>query len=72
MATTQTLRHVPWTCRWGQFGGAISPAAGLIPGFVFWVCDRPQHPPGPRPLNRNTCETCVHWEAIEWPCDTVV
>lgn len=62
MVNTQTLRHVPWTCRWGQFGGPVVPAAGLTPGFVFWICDRPQDLPEPCPLDRGTCENCPYWE----------
>jgi hypothetical protein len=60
---TQILRRVPWTCRWGHFGGPVVPAGGLTPGFVFWMCDRPQDPPGPRALDVGTCENCPYWEA---------
>jgi hypothetical protein len=58
----QTLRHVPWTCRWGHFGGPVIPAPGVTPGFVFWVCERPQDPPGPRPLDHDSCQNCPYWE----------
>lgn len=59
---TQTLRHVPWTCRWGQFGGPVAPS-GLTPGFLFWMCARPQDPAGPRALDPGSCENCPYWES---------
>lgn len=69
MPVTQTLRHVPWTCRWGQFGGPVNMGVGLTPGFVFWMCNRPGERLGPKPLGPGNCERCEHWEAIEWPHD---
>jgi hypothetical protein len=66
MPTAQTLRRVPWTCRWGQFGGPVTPAGPPVSTAVFWVCDRPQGRAGPRPLHRSACEECPNWEPIEW------
>jgi len=61
MAKVQTLRKVPWTCRWGQFGGPVNPADMAIPGFVFWMCAYPAEA-SPRPLARGSCEVCPNWE----------
>lgn len=64
METTQMLRHVPWTCRWGRFGGPVDSPAGNAPGFVFWVCGHPDKK-GPKLLDRGSCEVCSLWEANE-------
>ena len=61
---TQSLRHVPWTCRWGRFGGPVDAPAGMGPGFVFWVCAHPGEG-GLRPLDRDSCERCPDWEPSE-------
>jgi hypothetical protein len=58
------LRHVPWTCRWGRFGGPVQPSASTFRGFVFWVCLHPQAEPH-RLLDRGSCEGCPWWEANE-------
>lgn len=55
------LRRVPWTCRWGRFGG---PVDGPVPpehGFVFWVCVHPERSQR-RLLSRGSCEDCPRWE----------
>lgn len=66
MSTLQSLRRVPWTCKWGRFGGPVPSAEPLPPGFVFWVCARPQEHQGVvRLLTRGTCERCPEWEACD-------
>lgn len=64
MAHTQTVRHVPWTCKWGRFGGPVSHAETSVRGFVFWTCGHPEEPE-PRPLTRGSCDTCTKWELRE-------
>ena len=60
----QSLRHVPWTCRWGRFGGPVEPPGQATHGFVFWVCTHPMqdHPSVPA---RGACEACEWWEPGE-------
>jgi hypothetical protein len=60
MPTAETLRHVPWTCRWGRFGEPVPPpppVAGAC--FVFWTCAHPQVENCQ--LTRDSCERCGHW-----------
>jgi hypothetical protein len=52
---------VPWTCRWGSFGGPVTATHHTPSGFVFWVCT---HEACGGPLQRETCEGCPHWEAM--------
>jgi len=63
METVLSLRHVPWTCRWGRFGGPIE-APAAAPGFVFWVCGHPDRK-GPMLLDRGTCDACPMGEPKE-------
>ena len=42
MDSPLSIKHVPWTCRWGRFGGPVDPNDPSAPGFVFWVCGHPQ------------------------------
>jgi hypothetical protein len=64
MSLQPTLRHVPWTCRWGRFGGPIDSAGTPVRGFVFWLCGHPDAPAG-RLLDRGSCEACTNWEAAD-------
>jgi hypothetical protein len=64
MPLQPALRHVPWTCRWGRFGGPVDPSARTNRGFAFWVCVHPQAEPH-RLLDRGSCEGCPWWEAME-------
>lgn len=64
MPKAQTLRRVPWTCRWGRFGGPVPPLETGTPGFVFWMCGHPDEPT-PRPLTRGSCEACPNWDMPE-------
>lgn len=64
MVIAQSLRRVPWTCRWGRFGGPVQASGAAAPGFVFWVCGHPEETAGPRPLGRGACENCPRWEAV--------
>ena len=48
MDAIESIRHVPWTCRWGSFGGPVDPHPGAAPGFLFWVCEHPTQPAPPR------------------------
>jgi hypothetical protein len=66
MPTAETLRRVPWTCRWGQFGGPVTDGCLGHPGFVFWTCERHAGEGLPRPLGRDECERCPLWEGIPW------
>jgi hypothetical protein len=59
-----TLKRVPWTCRWGHFGGPLDATIPRDFGFVFWVCARPDTDL-PRILNRDSCEDCARWEPSE-------
>ena len=61
MPNAQTIKHVPWTCKWGRFGGPVRPSETGVPGFVFWMCGHPDEP-GPQPLTRGSCESCPNWE----------
>ncbi|HXW08267.1 MAG TPA: hypothetical protein VD833_23755 [Vicinamibacterales bacterium] len=62
LQSSQSLRHVPWTCKWGRFGGPIETAIESAHGFVFWRCANPMlsHP---NVLQRGMCEACRLWEA---------
>jgi hypothetical protein len=63
MGNAPTLRKVPWTCKWGQFGGPVSQPEAAIPGFVFWMCAHPSVTAATRgPLTRGSCEQCPDWE----------
>jgi len=66
MPTAESIRHVPWTCRWGRFGGPVTPSSETRPGFLFWVCDHPvkaeRHP---RILDRDGCAVCPNWERAD-------
>jgi hypothetical protein len=64
MVTAQSLRRVPWTCRWGRFGGPVQAAGAATQGFVFWVCGHPQEAETGRPLDREACERCPNWEPV--------
>jgi hypothetical protein len=60
-----SVKHVPWTCRWGRFGGPMDvTSVARNPGFVFWICGHPAAD-GPRPLDRDSCERCPDWEPAE-------
>ena len=61
MTTTTAIRRVPWTCRWGSFGGPVVPTEQTPSGFVFWVCT---HQACRGALERQTCEACPFWEPI--------
>jgi hypothetical protein len=61
MPLTLSLRRVPWTCRWGRFGGPVEPRDTTPHGFVFWFCMHPDLPAG-RLLDRGSCELCPMWE----------
>ena len=63
MLTRATLRRVPWTCKWGRFGGPMRSKDAS--GFVFWTCGLLQERSEPRPLGRDTCERCPDWEPRE-------
>jgi hypothetical protein len=66
MPVAQSIRHVPWTCRWGRFGGPVLRADEDAPGFLFWVCDHPALArPLPRVLNRQQCAQCPLWERAD-------
>jgi hypothetical protein len=62
--TANTIRRVPWTCRWGRFGIAVEDA-GLAPRVddVFWACHQPVHEL--RLTKRGECERCPDWEAAQ-------
>ena len=64
MQPAQSVRRVPWTCKWSRFGGSLTSAPRLSPGFVFWVCVRPDALE-PHRLDRGSCEECIHWEPAE-------
>lgn len=64
MTATTALRRVPWTCRWGSFGGPITASTQTPSGFVFWVCT---HQERAGALRRNSCESCPYWEAVLQP-----
>jgi hypothetical protein len=61
MPDTQTVKRVPWTCKWGRFGGPVRPLETDKHGFVFWMCGHPDEPE-PRPLTRGSCESCRLWD----------
>jgi hypothetical protein len=60
----QTIRKVPWTCRWGRFGGPVADTGEVGPGFRFWVCGHPEIG-APRLLGRDACAECRYWEALD-------
>jgi hypothetical protein len=55
------LRRVPWTCRWGVFGGPVRVSEAVEHGYVFWTCSHPDHS-SPRLLSPGECASCAHWE----------
>jgi hypothetical protein len=60
MATAETIRHVPWTCRWGRFGEPVPPPPPAVGGgFVFWTCAHPQVEICQ--LTRDSCDRCSRW-----------
>jgi hypothetical protein len=63
MPMSLSVRQVPWTCRWGRFGGPVEQPGSGAAGFVFWVCAHPEI--SPRLLERGSCEHCPHWEPAE-------
>lgn len=64
MPTIHTIRKVPWTCRWGRFGGPVTEAGTVAPGFLFWVCGHPTAG-APKLLGRDTCEACAWWAPLD-------
>jgi len=59
--TRAIMRRVPWTCRWGRFGGQIDKRK-TARGFVFWTCTNADGEP--RVLARDECEDCPFWEPV--------
>jgi hypothetical protein len=62
------LRHVPWTCQWGEFGRAPhdtpagpswTPESGR--GWTPWTCQHPQVLPAGGHLRHGDCENCPFW-----------
>lgn len=64
MMTSSPVRRVPWTCKWGRFGGPVNARDEVAPGFVFWICGHPDAD-GPRLLGRDECDGCRRWTAPE-------
>jgi hypothetical protein len=65
----EEIRHAPWTCRWGRFGGKIedSPTAGS--DDLVWNCCHPELCPVLRMVLADECERCSYWEAsVVPPC----
>ena len=54
----------PWTCKWGRFGSPVNARDEVSPGFVFWICARPQGE-RPRLIGRDDCVNCERFEAGE-------
>lgn len=65
MPSQTAIRRLPWTCRWGVFGGEVNVREDTPVGFTFWSCRHRQLNPA-RPLMRGSCEDCPWWEAAEW------
>ena len=66
------LRHVPWTCRWGEFGAASFVEAGdkqwKAPScggreWSPWTCLNPRVRPEGGYLAKGDCDTCPFWSA---------
>jgi hypothetical protein len=66
MLKVQAVKRVPWTCKWGRFGGPVRPLEATAAGFVFWMCSHPNEP-APQPLPRGCCEQCPFWEMPDDP-----
>lgn len=64
MSDVANLRHVPWTCVWGRFGGRVDAPPGADVVDVFWTCHHPRLSPTPRLLHRGECETCPYWTPV--------
>jgi hypothetical protein len=65
MPEFQSIRHVPWTCKWGRFGGPVDNPAVPAQGFVFWTCGHPEIGDVQAALARGSCENCPKWEPVE-------
>ena len=69
-AETQVVRHVPWKCQWGAFGGVPTPdaggkqsrtASGAEREWSPWTCQHPQvHLEGGY-VAKGDCEVCPFW-----------
>jgi hypothetical protein len=66
----EVFRKVPWTCQWGEFGGAPSLETGgyrsqaSSPGcrrWSPWVCVHPQVRPEGGYLSKGECDHCPFW-----------
>jgi hypothetical protein len=63
-----SVRHLPWTCAWGQFGGpsivdVCSRDGELRAGEASspWICLHPEVRPNGRHLRKGDCENCPFW-----------
>jgi hypothetical protein len=63
MQERQTVRRVPWTCRWSRFGEPVEAGPDDERGFVFWTCGHPDA--ASARLDRKSCERCPKWEPSE-------
>jgi len=69
MATeAHVVRHVPWTCQWGEFGhltqaDACRAAQASANGreATPWLCLRPTCRPARAVLLKGDCEICPFW-----------
>jgi hypothetical protein len=67
-AQRDVLRHAPWTCQWGEFGGVLGvsgrPSQPLSPGarrWSPWVCLHPDVRPEWGYLAEGDCNDCPFW-----------
>jgi hypothetical protein len=54
-----TVRRVPWTCRWGRFGGPVP--VQTVYRATFWSCLHPSRPTESPWVDEPICEACACW-----------
>jgi hypothetical protein len=68
----EEIRHVPWTCRWGRFGGKAESGRASESDNLVWICCHPELCPVPRIVVTGECEACRYWEAsVVPPCAAI-
>jgi len=67
-AQRDVFRHVPWTCQWSEFGGALGAARNPSQASSHrarrwspWKCLHPQVRPECGYLSEGDCDNCPFW-----------
>jgi hypothetical protein len=65
----EEISHVPWTCRWGRFGGKVESSRRSGSNDLIWNCCHPELCAVQRIVLVDECEACRYWEAsVVPPC----